>query len=251
MRNSTSQPSGSLGIARIPAPPKRPVVMTEADAIRFGGGLRAHPELAGRGVIASARKFGKTALMERVAWQEENAENFERSIAAAASAEQAALGGSVAIIGNLWLAKIDREGLQHDLGLASCRVITTTGVNYVIDAFQNLVELENMKYHGLGTGGSAEAVGNTALTTELTTQYAASNTRPTGTTGEQAGNANVYESVATITVSATVAATEHGIFSQAATGGGVMLDRTLFTVVNLASSESLQATYQFTMVSGG
>lgn len=242
MRNSKIAPSGFLGLKRIPAPLARPAVLTEAEAIRFGT-----PNLR---PMISATRMGRTARAMRNEWQAANAENFERSLAAMRSAEQAAKGGSVAVVGNLWLGKVDRDGNQHDLGLASCRVVTTTGVNYIIDAFQNLVELENMKYHGIGTGGSAEAVGNTGLTTELTTQYAASNTRPTGTTGEQAGNANVYETVATITVSSAVAITEHGIFSQAATGGGTMLDRTLFSVVNLASSESLQATYQFTMVAG-
>jgi hypothetical protein len=248
MRNGSVQPGGALLLRKIAAPPKRPVITTMADALKYGGGLKAHPELTRRGM--TFLRAGKRALAERVMWQERNSENFERSLAAASAAEQAALGGAVAIIGNLWLAKIDRAGVQHDLGLASCRVVTTAGVNYVIDAFQNLVELENMKYHGVGTGAAAEAVGNTALTTELTTQYSVASTRPTGTTGEQAGNANVYETVATITVSSPVALTEHGIFSQAAVAGGTMLDRTTFAAVNLASSESLQATYQFTMVAG-
>lgn len=50
-----------------------------------------------------------------------------------------------------------------------------------------------------------------------------------------------------------VAITEHGIFSQAATGGGTMLDRSLFSVVNLTGStgDGLQAAYDFTITSGG
>jgi hypothetical protein len=190
------------------------------------------------------------AVRERLDWQDANAENFQRSLAAQQAAMDAARGGAMSAIGHLWLAKVDLAGKQHDLGLASCRVITTTGVNFIVDAFQGLVEPENMKFHGIGTGGSAEAVGNTALTTELTTQYSVASTRPTGSLGEQAGNANVFETIATITVSATVAATEHGIFSQAAVAGGTMLDRTLFSVVNLASGESLQATYQLSMFAG-
>lgn len=241
--NGSSKPSGALFLRKIAAPIPRPAVMTEADARLFGSPPKS--------LIRSAMKNGKMALLRKAAWQEENAPIFERSIAAAGAAEDAARGGAIAIIGNLWLAKIDQQGRQHDLGLAGCRVVTTAGVGYIVDAFQNLVELELMKFHGIGTGAAAEAVGNTALTTELTTQYSVSNTRPTGTTGEQAGNANVYETVATITVSATVAITEHGIFSQAATGGGVMLDRTTFAAVNLLNAESLQATYQFTVVSGG
>ena len=149
--------------------------------------------------------------------------------------------------GQLSLVVIRTDGTWFDYGLASLRVVTDTGVGYIVDAFQNLVELENMKFHGLGTGGAAEAAGNTALTTELTTQYTPDNTRATGTTIEGA-TANIYRTVGTNTVDGTAAVTEHGIFSAAT--GGVMLDRSLFSVVNLASADSLQSTYDLTFVSG-
>jgi hypothetical protein len=176
----------------------------------------------------------------------ENASNFERSIVDQELHDR----GRLRFIGHLWLGAFRRDGTFDDFGLVSCRVVTDTGVQFIVDAFQNLVELENMKYHGVGTGGAAEAVGNTALTTELTTQYAVSGTRPTGTLGEKSATPNCYETTATITVSAPVALTEHGVFSQA-TVGGVLIDRTLFSVVNLASAESLAATYDLTFTSGG
>lgn len=242
-----TRPSGSLRGRIIPVPLKRPAVRTVEDALRYGGGLKGRPYPGTR-----YGRFDKTHDRRGlITWQEANAENFQRSLAAQQAAEDAARGGAMAAVGHLWLARVDLKGRVHDLGLASCRVVTTTGVNFIVDAFQGLVEPENMKFHGIGTGGSAEAVGNTALTTELTTQYSVASTRPTGSLGELAGNANVYETAATITVSSAVAITEHGIFSQAATGGGVMLDRTLFSVVNLATGESLQATYDLTITAGG
>lgn len=135
-------------------------------------------------------------------------------------------------------------------GLLSTRVVTTVGVNFLVDAFQNLVELENLKFHGYGTGGAAEAAANTALTTELTTQYATDNVRPTGTTTEGA-SANIYRTVATLSPDASVAITEHGIFDQAAVGGGVLWDRSLFSVINLVgSADSLQTTYDCTFPAG-
>jgi len=153
--------------------------------------------------------------------------------------------------GALYLEKIRGNGERLPLGLASVAVVTTTGVNFIVDAFQNLVELEAMNFHGFGTGAGAEAVGNTTLTTELTTQYATDNTRPTGTQSEFA--ANIYRTVATLDPDADVGITEHGIFSQAATGGGVLLDRSFFSVINLvgATGDTLQATYDFTVTSGG
>ena len=48
-----------------------------------------------------------------------------------------------------------------------------------------------------------------------------------------------------------MAITEHGVFSQAATGGGVLLDRSLFSVVNVvAAADSIVATYDLTFPSG-
>lgn len=157
------------------------------------------------------------------------------------------------LYGTLTLVVVRANGERVPLGLAGLKLVTTAGVNYLVDAFQGTVEPENLKYHGFGTGTNAEAVGDTALQTEETTQYAADNTRPTGTTTEGA-SANIYRTVATYSPDSggTRAITEHGVFSQAATGGGTLLDRTVFAAVNLvAGSDSLQATYELTLPNGG
>ncbi len=157
--------------------------------------------------------------------------------------------GLSSLFGVLFIRKHEAAtGQWHDLGLASLRVVTNNGVGFIVDAFQNLVELENMKYHGIGTGGTAEAAADSALVTELTTQLNPDSTRATGTTTEAASN--IYQTVATNTVDATVALTEHGIFSQAATGGGVLLDRSLFSTVNLVSGDSIQTDYRLTLTAG-
>jgi hypothetical protein len=160
--------------------------------------------------------------------------------------------GLVHIESALHLVVQHADGSITDYGVVSRRVITTAGVNFIVDAFQNLVEPENMKFHGFGTGTNAEAVGDTALQTELTTQYVSDNVRQTGSQTE--GAANVYRTVATLSPDSggTIAITEHGIFTQAATGGGTLLDRSVFSAVNLvAGSDSLQATYDLTVTSGG
>lgn len=146
-----------------------------------------------------------------------------------------------------------QKGFQHEsffLGLASFRVVTTAGVNFIVDAFQNSVELENLKYHGIGTGSTAEAAGDTALVTELTTEYTG-NVRATGSTTEGA-SANIYRTVGTNTMDETPGAAlrEHGIFDQAATGGGTLLDRTVYAAITLSSGDSLQSTYDHTQTAG-
>lgn len=147
-----------------------------------------------------------------------------------------------------WAAK---RGFKHEsvfLGLASFRVVTTVGVGYIVDAWQNSVELENMKFHGLGTGSTAEASGDTALVTELTTEYTG-DVRATGTTTEGA-SANIFRTVGTNTLDGTPGAAlrEHGIFS--ASTAGVLMDRTVFAAITLSSGDSLQSTYDQTQVAG-
>lgn len=179
------------------------------------------------------------------AWGRANARNFDRSL------EQLRRGGGMAMLGTLHGEVIHADGSRDPLGLMSCRVVTTAGVNFLVDCLQGLAEPELLRFHGFGTGTTAEAVGQTALVAELTTQYATANTRPTGTLGEQTATPNVFETVATNTVSATAAITEHGILTQAAAPGGVLLDRSVFGAVTLAAAESLQVTYRLTLPSGG
>lgn len=134
------------------------------------------------------------------------------------------------------------------LGLAGLRVVTTVGVGYIVDAFQNTTELENMKFHGLGTGSTAEDVSDTALVTELTTEYTG-NVRATGTTTEGA-SANIFRTVATNTLDGTPGAAlrEHGVFS--ASSAGVLLDRTVYAAITLSSGDGLQTTYDLTLTPG-
>lgn len=153
------------------------------------------------------------------------------------------------LVGSLRIEVRRPDGVIVDYGVVGHKLVTTTGAGFIVDAFQNIVELEIMKYHAFGTGAGAEAAGNTALGTELTTEYATDNTRPTGTQTEN--GATVYETVGILDPDSAVAITEHALMSQAATGGGVMLDRTLFSVINIpATGGTLTVTYDFTVVAG-
>lgn len=142
--------------------------------------------------------------------------------------------------------------VPEDYGVVSRKVVTDAGVAFLVDAFQNLTEVENFKYHAIGTGTNAEAAANTGLQTELTTQYNPDNTRATGTQTEN--GANVYRTVGLNTVDAGVAAiNEHALMSQAATGGGTCWDRSMFSgsPVGLNSGDGLNTTYDGTFASGG
>ena len=189
----------------------------------------------------------RKGLDERVnAWRTANFRNLFRGARRVMAARALKLSN---VYGSLYLTHITSDGEVIELGLASMRVVTTAGANYLVDAFQNTTELENLKYHGIGTGAASEASSDTALGTESTTALNPDSTRATGSTTEGA-SANIYRTVGTVTVDASVACTEHGVFSQATTGGGTLLDRSVFSVVNLSANDSLQSTYDFTITAG-
>lgn len=193
--------------------------------------------------------YAHNQLPEQVAdWRSDNHKNFLRGF----DKVRIALENDIPhFYGRLWVKHIAADGAVTDYGLVSLRVVTTAGVGFIVDAFQNLVELETMKYHGIGTSNTAESAAQTALAGELSTQYNPDNTRATGSTTEGA-SANIYRTVGTNTVDAAgLSIVEHGIFSQAATGGGVMIDRSVFAGISMTTGDSLQTTYDLTFSSGG
>lgn len=96
-------------------------------------------------------------------------------------------------------------------------------------------------YHDCGTGTTAEAAAQTTLITAFGgSRVAGSQSNP---------SSKVYQSEATITFAGAFAITEHGLFSAAA--AGTLLDRSLFSAVNVASGDSIKFTFQLTMASGG
>ncbi len=153
--------------------------------------------------------------------------------------------------GALWLRVLRGSGREIDLGLVGVRVVTNDGVDFIADGFTNATELETMNFHGIGTGITAENVTDSALVTELTTEYPVDNVRDTGTQSQP--SANIYRSVGLNTVDENPAADmrEHGLLDQAAVGGGVLLDRTLFGAIDLDANDGLETTYDLTITAGG
>lgn len=153
-------------------------------------------------------------------------------------------------IGRVHATKIYRDGAIEHHGLISTRVVTDAGVTFLRDDWNNnAADITTMNFHGCGTGAVAEAVGDTALGTEQTTNLNPASTRATGTRSTPAGNQ--YRTVGTLTFAGVAAITEHGILSQAATGGGSLWDRSVFAAINVVNLDSIQFTYTLTISSGG
>lgn len=242
-QSGTARPTGALGLHVTRASERE--VRDRFDRLT---GLSAYPakELS----LAEIAHYGlpRRGLDDRVnAWRTNNFANLVRGARRVLTARALRLSN---FYGSLYLTHIRADGEIVEYGLASMRVVTTAGVNFLVDSLQGTVEPEILKFHGIGTGGTAEASSDTALVTESTTALNPDSTRATGTLTEGA-SANIFRTVGVVTVDASVACTEHGIFSQAATGGGTLLDRSLFSVVNLASGDSLSATYDLTLAAGG
>lgn len=149
-----------------------------------------------------------------------------------------------------WHAVKKHNGEYIDYGVVGYRCVTSAGVAFIVDGWQNSVELEIMKYIGVGTGAVAEATSDTALGTECTTVLNPDNTRATGTLGEGA-TSNILSVTGTNTFDNTASITEVGIFSQAATGGGTLFDRSVVTAIPVVATDTITWTYQLTLNAGG
>lgn len=244
MHGGTAAPKGDLGL--------RVIRVADARDIRNRfDQLTAVSSYPGRELsLAEIAHYGlpRHGLDDRVnAWRTRNFRHLVRGARRVLAARALRLSN---FYGSLYVTHIRADGDVLELGLASMRVVTTVGVAYIGDSFRNTVEPENMRFHGIGTGATAEAIGDTTLVTESTTALNPDSTRATGTLATGA-SANIFRSVGTNLVDAGVACTEHGIFSQAAVPGGVLLDRSVFAVINLVAADSLQTTYDLTFAAGG
>ena len=113
-------------------------------------------------------------------------------------------------------------------------LVVTAGKNWVADRMNDVNTV--MTHMAVGTGTTAAAAGNTTLVTE--------NDRNALTSTTVTGNAIAY--VATWAAGdGTAALTEAGIFDAAS--GGDMLCRTVFSVVNKGSADSMTITWTITV----
>lgn len=153
-----------------------------------------------------------------------------------------AITGIPTMTAELAITLIKADGRRIDYGTVGYRVVTTAFVSFVVDQLQTETSVfGDYKYHANGTGTNAEAVGDTALQTDSGVA------RATGTQTE--ASATVYQSVGTLAFVSTLAITEHGLFN--ASSGVTLMDRTVFSAINVVSGDSIQNTYSLTIAAGG
>lgn len=144
--------------------------------------------------------------------------------------------------GKLEARLIRADGSVINYGLLSYRVVTTAFVNYVTDQLQTETStFGDFKYHDSGVGTTGAAVGDTDIETTD------GESRATGTQTES--SANVYQSVGTISYTTSKAITEHGLFN--ASTSVTLMDRHVFSAINVVNGDSIQFTYSLTLTAGG
>jgi len=137
---------------------------------------------------------------------------------------------------------IRADGTVVDYGVLGRRVVTDAFVEFVVDQLQTETsEFGDFKYHDSGVGGTAEAAADTDIETTD------GEDRVAGTQTEGA-SAEIYRSVGTISYTTTKAIVEHGLFSQAT--GTTLMDRTVFSTINVVNGDSIAFTYEITFNSG-
>lgn len=151
--------------------------------------------------------------------------------------------GIPTLTSNLHVLLRRADGMVVDYGIVGYRVVTTAFVNYMVDQMQTETSTwGDFKYHDSGVGTTAAAITDTDIETTD------GESRATGTQTEGA-SANIYRSVGTISYTTTKAITEHGLFNN--TTGATLLDRHVFSAINVVNGDSIQFTYDFTVSSGG
>jgi hypothetical protein len=141
--------------------------------------------------------------------------------------------------GNLAIVHYTWDGGVVDKGIVSRAKVTTEFVNFMVDQLQTETSAwGDFKYHLSGTGTTAENKTDTQVETPIGTS------RESGTQTED--DADDYQSVATIAYSDTYAVTEHGIFNEqyaSAQTDGILMDRSVFSSVNVVNGDSIAYTY--------
>ncbi|MBS3809773.1 MAG: hypothetical protein KGY38_06445 [Desulfobacterales bacterium] len=141
--------------------------------------------------------------------------------------------------GLLSAKKKHASGLIEPLGLVSVCLVTTAFADYLVDALQDSTNgtMDAFSWHAMGTDSTAESNTDTTLGTEVESR--------TDGTQTEGSSTNIYQTVGTISATASHSIVEHGIFT--ASSGGTLLDRSVFSAISLTNGDSIEFTYELTV----
>lgn len=150
--------------------------------------------------------------------------------------------GVATATGKLSAVLVKQDGTVVNYGVLGWRVVTNAFVNFMVDQLQTeTTEWGDFKYHDSGVGSTGE----NATDTDIETTDGEARVEGTQTEG---ASANIYRSVGTIAYTTTKAIVEHGLFSQST--GTTLMDRTVFSTINVENGDSIEFTYELTCSAG-
>lgn len=145
------------------------------------------------------------------------------------------MGDSIIHVTTNTIARHIRDGKEIGKREVKNKKVTTAFVNFIVAQLQTETSaFGDFKYHDSGTGVGGEAPGDTALGTPC------GEAREVGTQIEGAQTYE-YKSVATHTYAGGFAITEHGLFNAAS--GVTLMDRTVFSAINVVASDKIEFTF--------
>ncbi len=138
--------------------------------------------------------------------------------------------------------------LKRDYGLVSVKEVTSGFAKRLVDALLTsggAPGIDDFKCHKMGSGSTSETDTQTALIVGIEGMQ-------TGTGGAactHGATSQIYRSVGTLTATTTWGIREHGLFD--ASTGGLMLDRSVVTNIDLNTDDVVTWTYELTVSAGG
>lgn len=132
---------------------------------------------------------------------------------------------------------IKADGTRRNLGVIARKKVTRAFVLYIAaNLAADVTAFGDFKFHDSGVGTTSENNTDTAIETTD------GESRATGTqVDSSSASVGIYSSVGTISYTTTKAITEHGLFNIAT--AGTLMDRSVFSAVNVVSGDSIQFTY--------
>jgi len=151
-------------------------------------------------------------------------------------------GNVTTMSGKLGAKYLFKDGPVVDYGTLSYQKVTNDFAEFLVESLQTEdTSLSAFFYHAAGTDNTAESSGDTALGSEIL--------RSTGSLTET--SAQVFKSVGTLTFTSSNSVLEHGLLNDDTSGPGILMDRSIYTAIELNSSDQIEYTYELTVQSGG
>ena len=191
------------------------------------------------------RRFGRNARLQYLAWMvrrgilPENVEQAElyEALRVTVPPNVMELFGFLRVRVYRKVGTLMRE--MYPDRLVSVRLVTIPFANYLVDscADSTTYPLDAFSYYDMGDDATAESNAHTGM----------QNSRESRVSGNQQENgANIYQTIATITATASYDVEEHGLFS--ASTSGTLMDRNLVpSPPSVITDDQVQFTYELTV----